>query len=93
MSINSLKVEYGHRFYAKYSITSVARTLMARLPWLIELNFESLGKNPTAANLIKYRVTFLFMWKMIYCLYTLESPHPADSNENTQHTFMLKKIK
>ena len=36
---------------AKYSRTSVARTLMARLPRLFELDFESLGKNPIAADL------------------------------------------
>ena len=29
---------------------------------------------------------------MVLCVYSLESPHRGDSNENTQHTFMLKKI-
>ena len=30
---------------------------------------------------------------MVYCVYSLESPYWGDSNENTQNTFMLKKIK
>ena len=30
---------------------------------------------------------------MVYCVYSLESPRWGDSNVNTQHTFMLKKIK
>ena len=29
---------------------------------------------------------------MVYCVYLLESPRWGDSNENKQHTFMLKKI-
>ena len=29
---------------------------------------------------------------MIYCVFSLESPRWGDSNENSQHTFMLKKI-
>ena len=30
---------------------------------------------------------------MVYCVYSLESPWWGDSNENTQHTFMLKNWK
>ena len=33
------------------------------------------------------------MLKLVYRLYSLELPRWGDSNENTQHTFMLKKIK
>ena len=29
---------------------------------------------------------------MVYCVYSLESPHRDDSNENIQHIFMFKKI-
>ena len=29
---------------------------------------------------------------MVYCVYSLESPKGGDSNEYTQHIFMLKKI-
>ena len=33
-----------------------------------------------------------FILKMIYCVYSLESPHRGDSNEYTQYTFLFKKI-
>ena len=33
---------------------------------------------------------FYFILKMVYCVYSLESPHRGDSNENKQHTLMLK---
>ena len=29
---------------------------------------------------------------MVYCVFSLESPRLGDSNENKQHTFMLKNI-
>ena len=45
-----------------------------------------------AADLGKFRVIFFFILKMVYCVYSLESPRGGDSHENTQHTFMLKKI-
>ena len=35
---------------------------------------------------------FIFILKMVYCVYSLESPRWGDSNENTQHTFILEKI-
>ena len=35
---------------------------------------------------------FPFISKIVFCVYSLESPRLGDSNENTQHTFMLKKI-
>ena len=31
---------------------------------------------------------FLFILKMVYCVYSLESPRRGDSNENTQNTFI-----
>ena len=37
-------------------------------------------------------VIFFFILKMVYCVYSLESPRWGDSDENTQHTFILKKI-
>ena len=45
--------------------------------WLVyhgcfKLDFESLGTNPTSANLIKLRVIFLFISKMVYSVYSLE---------------------
>ena len=35
---------------------------------------------------------FFHILKIVCCVYSLESPHRGDSNENTQHAFMLKKI-
>ena len=35
---------------------------------------------------------FLFILKMVHCMFQLESPRWGDSNEDTQNTFMLKKI-
>ena len=65
--------------------------------WLIyhgcfELVIESLGKNPKAADLRKFRSIFLFILKMVYCVFSLESPRWGDSNENAHNTFMLKKM-
>ena len=35
---------------------------------------------------------FLFILKMVCCVYSLESPRWGDFNKNTQHSFMLKTI-
>ena len=48
-----------------YSRTSVARTLMARLPGLLQLVLESFGKYPTAADL-GFRIIFFCILKMVY---------------------------
>ena len=48
-----------------YSRTSVARTLMARLPGLYELVLESFGKYPIAADL-GFRLIFFCILKMVY---------------------------
>ena len=40
-----------------------------------ELVLESLGKNPMAADSGKFRVIFFFILNMVYCVYSLESPH------------------
>ena len=45
-----------------------------------------------AADLGKFVVISFFIFKMVYCVYSLESPQRGDSNENTTHRFMLKKI-
>ena len=79
--------------YTEYSRTSLARTLMARLPWLFQTRSWVPQKNPIATDFGKFRVIFSFILKMVSCVYSLESPRWGDSNENTQHTFMLKKIK
>ena len=56
-----------------------------------ELILESFGKNPIAKDLGKLSAIFFFILKYVYCVYSLESPLWGDSNENIQHTFMLKK--
>ena len=68
----------SNRHLSKYSRTSVAQTLMACLPWLI---LESLGKDPIAADLGKFRIIFFFILKMVYCVYPLKLPLLGDSNE------------
>ena len=37
-------------------------------------------------------VIFFLILKMVYCVYSLESPRCGDSIKNTLHTFILKKI-
>ena len=37
---------------------------------------------------------FLIFFNMkVYCVFSLESPHQGDSNENTQHTIFNRKTK
>ena len=36
---------------------------------------------------------FFFILKMVYCVYSLQSPQWGDSNEKKQHTFTFKNIK
>ena len=54
--------------YIKCSRPSVTRTLMARLPRPFRTRFESLGKNPIAADYGYFR-EFLIL-KMFLCVYT-----------------------
>ena len=47
--------------------------------WLVyhgcfELVLESLGKNRLVADLGLFSVIFFFILKMVYCMYSLESP-------------------
>ena len=77
-----------------YSRTLVARTLMARLPRLFRTRSCALWNK---FHSCKFGIwdnlgwfSFLY-WKLVYCLYSLESPHWGDFNENTQYTLMLKK--
>ena len=49
-----------------------------------------------AAYIIEFGIIsgyFLFYLDKVYCVYSLESPLWGDSTENTQHTFMLEKLK
>ena len=47
------------------------------------------------ASPVSYRHNFLVYIEndIVYCVYSLESARRGDSSENTQHSFMLKKIR
>ena len=60
--------------HTHYSRTSMARTLMAHLPWLFRTRARVPRKNPIAADLSLLRMIFLFILKMVYCMTSLESP-------------------
>ena len=70
----------------------MARTLMARLPRLFRTSSWVPWKKKHSCRFGIIRMIFIFILKMVYCVYSLESPRWGDSNENTQHTFILEKI-
>ena len=51
--------------------------------------FESLRNS--SDSLIKqiFKEIFLFYREIVCCVYSLQSPHPGDSNEYTQHTIIV----
>ena len=65
---------------------------MARLPRLFWTMSPEQKKNPIAADIIVFQVIFFLVLKR-YVVYSLEWPRWGNSNENTQHTFMLEKLK
>ena len=71
----------------------MARTRMARLPWMIRTLF-SLPKNLSNSSRKQiFREIFSILYTVIVCcVYSLESPHRGDSNEYTQHTNTVYKI-
>ena len=74
----------------EYSITSVARTRMARLPWMIRTLFSVPIKFFPIAQENKYLgICLIFYHGIVCCVYSLESPHRGDSNEYTQHTIVV----
>ena len=56
---------------------------MARYNARFELVLESLGKNITWLQIWDNLGWFFFILKIVYCVYSLESPWWGDSNENT----------
>ena len=73
----------------------MARTLIARLPRLFGSRSWVSRKNPIPADIIIFgtnKVEFRFILIMMCYVYSLESPHRGDSNENKHHTFMFKNI-
>ena len=80
-----------------YSRTSVARTLMARLPRQFQTHsWVPLKKSHSSRHYCirnnLWWFSFFYIEK-VYCLYSLESPQWGNSNENTQHTYMLEKLR
>ena len=65
--------------------------------WLVyhgcfELVLECLGKKNHGGRSEIIKGDFLFLFKVVYCVYSLESPRWGDSNENIQYTFILKEV-
>ena len=72
----------------------MARTRMARLPWMIRTLFSvPIYKILPIAQENKYLGIFFsyFYHGIVCCMYSLESPHRGDSNY-TQHTITVLKI-
>ena len=86
---------YWDAIYIKFQWFTTVELRWLEHWWLVyhgcfELIPKSLGKNPLAADMGLFSVIFFFfILKMVYCVFSLESPQWGDSNENTQHTFML----
>ena len=74
------------------SRTSIARTPMARLPWLIQTRFWTPMKFCRKLKKRIFKEIFLFNHEIVCCVYSLESPHRGDSNIYTQHTIIEYKI-
>ena len=67
---------------------------MARLPRLFRTRSRVPKINAKVADIIVFGIhsdDFLFILIMVYCLYSLESPHQVNGNDYTQHSFMSKK--
>ena len=77
--------------YGRYSITSMARTRMARLPSVIRTRFSVPTKTLPKAQENKYLGIFFFLFYhgIVCCVYSLESPHRGDSNEYIQHIIIV----
>ena len=67
---------------------SIARTTMARLPWPNSFlsPYEIL---PIAQENKTFTEIFSFYPEIVCCVYSLQSPHRGDSNEYTQHAFIV----
>ena len=54
--------------------------------------FESIRNSSDSSRKQIFRDFFLFYHEIVCYVYSLESPHPGDSNEYTQHTIIVQKI-
>ena len=74
-----LCLERKKNIFSRYMysiITSMARTRMAHLPWMIRTLFFSPYKILPIAQENKYLgIFFLFYHGIVCCVYSLESPH------------------
>ena len=101
-SICSLKIIYV-LFQCRYNRASVSRKLIARLPRQFRTrSWVPKKRNPIAADIIPSTiisavmgvwVIFFYILITVCYVYPLELPRWGNSNESTQHTFMLKKLK
>ena len=81
-----------HSRFPPYSITSMARTRMARYRGWFELYFQTQQNSSNSSRKQIFMDFFLFYHGIVCCVYSLESPHRGDSNEYTQHTIIVYKI-
>ena len=77
---------------SNYSRTSVARTLMARLPWLLRTRSWAPKKNSHSCRqfYVWDNLGWFFILIMVCCMYSLESPRWGDSNENKTYLHVKK---
>ena len=54
--------------------------------------FESLRNSCDSSRKQIFKEIFLFYCEIVFCVYSLESPHRGDSNEYTQNTITVLKI-
>ena len=89
LNIKRMRIILLPVYYYYYSITSLARTRMARLPWMTRTLFLVPTKFLQYLKKTIFRDFFLFYHGIVCCMYSLESPHRGDSNEYTQHTIVV----
>ena len=83
-----LVMEPTPSFLNLYSQTSIARTPMVRLPWLIRTRFKPLRNSSDSARKQIFREVSYFITKL-YVVCT----HKNRLDELTQHTIMCRKSK
>ena len=82
----------SHDVIYRYSRTSIARTRMARSPWLIQTCFGVPTKFSNGLRTQIFRKIFVFYHEVVCCVYSLELPHRGNSNEYTQYTIIVQKM-
>ena len=90
--------EYKILDYNKKNISSTVKLRWLEHRWLVyhglfELIVESLRNFSDSSSKQILREIFLLYYEIVCCVYSLELPHRGNSNEYTQHTIILLKIK